>query len=253
MKKILLNIPIPGKMQLSSVNKGGSSLISIICCTIRQHLMENVFNNYERQTWKEKELIIVLNKGDMDISQWEQRGKCASNVTVYSSKEEWTLGESLNYAIEKAKYPFIAKFDDDDDYAPNYLAKSMETLVKTNADVVGKQSVFMYFEKEKILVIQKPGKENQFVNQGIKGATLLFKKEVFENVRFPALNLGEDTFFLRECARNRFKIFSTDKHNYVCLRKSNPAHHTWNINNDILLRKSRFVCITEDYKPFIQD
>ncbi|MEH7440601.1 glycosyltransferase [Neobacillus drentensis] len=228
-------------------------MISIICCTIRQHLMENVFKNYESQVWKEKELIILLNKDDMDIVKWEKRAKESSNVTVCQLKEEVTLGESLNFAIDKAKYPFIAKFDDDDYYAPNYLSRSMDALLKTNADVVGKRTIYMYFEEEKILALHKPAKENQFVKQGIKGATLLFKKKICESVRFPSLNLGEDTAFLKECANNRYKVYSADKNNYVCLRTSKPGHHTWNLSNQILLRKSSFVCKTEDYKTFVQD
>ena len=228
-------------------------MISIICSTIRQHFMENVFRNYESQVWNEKELIIILNQDDMDITKWEERAKLTANVSIYQLQEDLTLGECLNFAMEKARYAFIAKFDDDDYYAPNYLAKSMDTLMKTNADVVGKRTVYMYFEDQKILALHKPGNENQFVKQGIKGATFLFKKEISEKVNFPKLNLGEDTYFLHQCAKNRFKVFSADKKNYVCLRISKPGHHTWKLNNEILLRKSSVICKTEDYKTFVLD
>ncbi|USK82051.1 glycosyltransferase family A protein [Peribacillus frigoritolerans] len=226
-------------------------MVSIICCTIRQHLMENVFQNYNNQVWKEKELIIILNRNDMSIDSWEIRAKFFQDVSIYQLQEEWTLGECLNFGIEKAKYDFIAKFDDDDYYSPNYLAQSMECFNKTNADLIGKRTIFMYFEDKKILAIHKPGKENKIVNQGLKGATLIFKKEIINKVRFPKLNLGEDTFFIRQCIKNRLKVYSTDKNNYVCLRTSLTDHHTWDINNELLLRKSFIVCKTDDYKPFV--
>jgi glycosyltransferase involved in cell wall biosynthesis len=214
--------------------------------------MENVFINYASQVWKEKELIIILNKDDIRIDKWKLRAKDFQDVSIYQLHEELTLGECLNFGIEKAKYDTIAKFDDDDYYAPNYLAHSMEYFNKTNADLIGKRTIYMYFEDEKILAINKPGKENKFVNQGLKGATLLFKKVIIKKVWFPKLNLGEDTFFIRLCIKNRFKVYSTDKDNYVCLRTSKKDHHTWNINNEYLLKKSSIVCRTDDYKPFVQ-
>lgn len=213
--------------------------------------MENVFQNYKNQVWKEKELIIILNRNDMSIESWKIKAEFYQDVSIYQLQEEWTLGECLNFGIEKAKYDFIAKFDDDDYYAPNYLAQSMEFFNKTNADLIGKRTIFMYFEDEKILAIHKPGKENKIVNQGLKGATLIFKKEIIKKVWFPKLNLGEDTFFIRQCIKNMFKVYSTDKNNYVCLRTSLAGHHTWDINNELLLKKSSIVCKTDDYKPFV--
>lgn len=213
--------------------------------------MENVFQNYENQVWKEKELIIILNQDDIDISTWKIRANFSQNVSVYQLQEERTLGECLNFGIEKAKYDFIAKFDDDDYYAPNYLAQSMKFFNRTDADLVGKRTVYMYFEDEKILAIHKPGRENKYVKQGLKGATLIFKKEVSKKVVFPKLNLGEDTLFIRQCVKKGFKVFSVDRNNYVCLRTSKKNHHTWDTNNGILLRKSSIVCKTDDYKPFV--
>lgn len=227
-------------------------MVSIVCSTIRQHFMENVFQNYETQVLKEKELIIILNRDDISIDKWQIRAKFSQNVSIYQLQEKLTLGECLNFGIKKARYDFIAKFDDDDYYAPNYLSQSMEYFNKTNADLVGKRTIYMYFEDEKILAIHKPGKENKFVNQGLKGATLIFKKDISKKVWFPKLNLGEDTFFIRQCIKNKFKVYSIGKDNYVCLRTSKTGHHTWDTNNELLLKKSSIVCKTDDYRPFIQ-
>ncbi|MFQ6585398.1 glycosyltransferase family 2 protein [Priestia megaterium] len=228
-------------------------MVSIVCCTMRQHFLENVFQNYESQVCKEKEIIIILNQDDMDINKWEVRAKFSRGVSIYQLSEELTLGECLNFAMKKARYDFIAKFDDDDYYAPNYLIQSLEALKKMNADVVGKRTVYMYFEEEKTLVINRPGEENKFVKQGLKGATLIFKKEISEKIKFPKLNIGEETFFIRQCIKNKYKVYSTNKNNYVCLRISGKSHHTWNASNSLLLKKSSIVCKTEDYKPFILD
>jgi len=214
--------------------------------------MENVIQNYRNQTWKNKELIIILNQNNMDIKKWKRKIENVPNVFVYQLEEEKTLGECLNFAIKKARHDFIAKFDDDDYYSGNYIKDSIAVFDRLNVDVVGKRTIYMYFNHEKILALHKPGKENRYVTQGLKGATLVFKKEISEKILFPKLNLGEDTIFIRECVRNGFKLYSMDRNNYVCLRLGKDGHHTWNIDNNILLKKSSIICKTIDYKSFIQ-
>jgi glycosyltransferase involved in cell wall biosynthesis len=226
-------------------------MISVICCTMREQYMDNVFQNYSNQISAEKELIIILNKDDLNIDRWKSRAKSYKKVTVHQLPEACTLGECLNTAIQKAKYSYVAKFDDDDYYAPDYLQHALQTLQKTKADVVGKRSVYMYFENEKLLVVNNPNRENMFVRQGLKGATLFFHKKIGESIQFPKLNLGEDTVFLRRCVKSGLKLFSADKRHYVCLRSSRSDHHTWNVSNTALKRKSSIVCSTEDFKPFI--
>ncbi|MDZ5610711.1 glycosyltransferase family A protein [Bacillus pseudomycoides] len=226
-------------------------MVSIICCTMRDQQMENIFQNYDNQTWRERELIVILNRNEMDVRKWEMRAKLLQNVSIYKLPEYVTLGECLNFGIKKAKSEIIAKFDDDDYYSPNYLASTVQTLNTTNIDLIGKRTVYMYFEDEKILAIHKPGKENKFVNQGLKGATLLFKKEISKKVCFPNLNLGEDTYFIRQCISNNLKVYSSDRFNYVCVRKSLESHHTWQINNQYLMKKSIILCETDNYKPLI--
>ncbi|MBS4192696.1 glycosyltransferase family 2 protein [Bacillus sp. FJAT-49705] len=226
-------------------------MVSIICCTMRQHCMDNVFQNYENQIVKEKELIIILNHDDMDINSWKERARQSQNVTVFHLPEKVTLGECLNYGIGKTKYSVIAKFDDDDYYAPSYLEQSLNVLNRANVHIVGKKSVFMYFIDEKILAIHRRRYENMFVKGGIKGATLVFKKYITEKVKFPNMNNGEDTFFLKECIDHNYRIFSTDKYNYACLRASNSGQHTWNPNKNILSRDLSLPYKTDDFKPFI--
>ncbi|MEK3857120.1 glycosyltransferase [Cytobacillus sp. FSL H8-0458] len=222
-------------------------MVSIICCTMRQNYMENVFKNYENQVWKEKELIIILNNDEMNLSAWQKRAQQYPNVAVFQLPEEITLGECINFAVQKSRYDLIAKFDDDDFYAPYYLTQSILALKKSSADLVGKRTVYMYFQEEEMLAIHKPGKENQYVRIGIKGATMVFKKEIMNIVQFPKRNLGEDTFFLKLCSKQNLKIYSGDKNNYACLRISQPGHHTWAVNNAKLLKKSVPVSRTTDF------
>ncbi|PFI79772.1 glycosyltransferase [Bacillus cereus] len=143
-------------------------MISIICCTIRQNLMGDIFENYDKQDIEDKELIIVLNKDDIKEEIWELRASMSKNVYIYKLPEKNTLGECLNYGIQKAKHKLIAKFDDDDFYSKKYIRTSINFLNISKADIVGKRTTLIYFEQEHALVLHNPGKENKFVYQGIK-------------------------------------------------------------------------------------
>ncbi|WCK56530.1 glycosyltransferase family A protein [Aneurinibacillus sp. Ricciae_BoGa-3] len=226
-------------------------MVSIICCTMRQKYLKNVFNNYNSQNLQQKELIIILNRRDMDINEWLKEANRSKSVSVYQLPEKFTLGECLNYGIKKARYKFIAKFDDDDYYAPFYLSRSMRAFKKTSASVVAKKSVYMYFIKQKTLAIHMPGHENKFVKGGVKGATLIFKKKVCKKIKFPQKNLGEDAFFIKKCIQKKYKIYAGDRYNYVCLRRPNISSHTWHATNKSLVKKCSMVCKTNNYQRLI--
>lgn len=228
-------------------------MISVICCTIRDGMMENVFKNYEKQDVKKKELIIILNRDNMDLAKWKKRAKRSRNVSVYQFAKQKKLGDSLNFAIRSSKYDYIAKMDDDDYYAPQYLSEQWKALKKNKADVVCKRTVYMYFTKDKTLAVHLHGwRVNTFSNRegGIKGSTFLIRKRVYEKVKFPNFNKDEDMTFLRKCFIKKVKVFVADKNNYVCLRRSERLH-TWNASNQSLLQESKILCKTKDYKKYL--
>lgn len=227
-------------------------MISVICSTIRNGFMENVFNNYERQDVKEKELIIILNRDDMDISKWEIRASRSHHVSVYQLPEKTKLGECLNYGIQRAKYGIVAKMDDDDYYGPEYLSQQLKALRSSQADVVCKTKVFLYFEDDENLFLHLPKwRVNKLLSKAgsVKGSTLVFPKKTWETVNFPHKNLGEDNSFLKGCLQQNLKVYTTDQYHYVCLRRQ-ERYHTWKVRNHYLRKESQFICMTTDYKAY---
>ena len=68
------------------------------------------------------------------------------------------------------------------------------------------------------------------------GATIIAKKEVFDYVKFGETNTGEDSEFLRRCNQHGFKIYSSDPFNWVHVRKKSSNFHTWQVDDEDLLR-----------------
>jgi cellulose synthase/poly-beta-1,6-N-acetylglucosamine synthase-like glycosyltransferase len=234
-------------------------MVSILTCTVRQDSIDNIFDNFHRQLWEDKELIIILNKDDMAIKQWKERGNLFPNVSVFQLPEKTTLGECLNFGVQKAKHPFVAKFDDDDYYSPYYLQHSMKAFEETGAAVVGKTTIYMYFKKQKLLTSFNPNKfggaladnEGKTNNNLLMGGTLIFKKFVCDKVQFPHTNIAEDAAFCSACIRNGFTIYSTSKENYVYLRSGEPGDHTWKLKNETILKFCQVIAQTDDFEPLI--
>ncbi len=215
-----------------------SPAVSIIVCTMRKDSLKNVFENFERQLYKNKEMVIVLNNNDISISTWEKKAKSYGNVSVYQIDEGITLGSSLNFGVSKAKYDIIAKFDDDDYYGPKYLSDSLKAL--KHADIIGKAASFVYFKKDKILAIRSPLNENNYVKH-MDGPTLIINKHVFDKVIFADIPKGVDTQFSKDCISNGFKIYSTNRFHHVYIRSESSQNHTWKISNKDLLKQCKIV------------
>lgn len=222
--------------------------ISIIVSTMRQHTMENVFNNYARQDFQNKEMIIIINKNDMDINRWLTKSKEYTNIQIYKLDEKITLGECLNFGISKSKFNLIAKFDDDDYYGPKYLSDSIKAFRNIDADVIGKAACFVYFKKSKKLAIRCGKQENKYVEH-MDGNTLIFKRKVFDKIKFADIPNGVDVQISKDCKKNGFKIYSINKYHHVYIRSESPETHTWKINDEDLIRKYCKI-IKEDVTDF---
>lgn len=234
-------------------------MVSIITVTKRGHFLENVFNNYERQRHKEKELIIILNNDAIDIDRWRKKAQEIETVRVFRLKSSITLGECYNFAISKAKYDYIAKFDDDDYYSAYYLQEALKGLQVSGADMVGKSTIFIYYLSNQLLTLYNDKKEfielrlkEELYEKYLVGATFVFKKEIFQDVAFEKVNVGEDTLFLKACFRKGFKLYSTSKYNYVYIRYPNIRHHTSTFQEHKLFEKSTMLRKVANFKEYIE-
>lgn len=226
--------------------------VSVVTCTIRPNQRENILRNFANQRIEQKELIIILNNEEMDLNEWQLWVKAFDNVSVFK-KPNTSLGNCLNFGIEKAKYPHIAKFDDDDYYAPNYLTQAIEALTVSDASVVGKMSNLTYFEGNHLLAIRRPYNENKYLTdihlylKHLGGGTLVWKKEIYPTIKFPNRSLGEDIFFQKTCLEKGYKIYSTDKYHYVSIRKADKNSHTWKAKDDVVLKECEILGYTDDF------
>lgn len=221
--------------------------ITVLTPTNRKSNVKNIINNFLRQNYAEKELIVLLTHDNADLNQWRNIIREFENISVYPLGSKFSLGKSLNFGVSKAQCDFIAKFDDDDYYGHSYLKNSLESLISSNSDIVGKSSYYIYFKSESLLGLRYSSKENKFTSR-VAGSTILFKKDIFEKIKFNDKNLGEDVDFCNDALKSGLRIFSSDRNDYIYIR-SNKNNHTWRIDNSYLIRE----CINLIRTPNIED
>lgn len=157
------------------------------------------------------------------------------NIKIFKLSQKTSLGKCLNIAVEKANYNIIAKFDDDY-YGPKYISNTLKYFENTDAKVLGKGATFVYFVEKNILAIRSPGAESKYV-KFVNGSTLVFKKEIFNKVKFRDMSLAEDVYFCQDCIKKDIKIYSTNKYHHLYFRHTIQENHTWKISDDQFIKK----------------
>lgn len=228
-----------------------ASGISVITCTNKPRFLSNMLRNYRRQTWANKEWIIVVNKDRVDLSRYRKMAGQHKNVRIYQLPSGYTLGHCLNYASARAKHRYIAKMDDDEYYAPKYLASMMRAFQRSKADVVGKRAYFIHLSGKGML-IQRFYAQNRFVPI-LAGGTLVYKKSVWRKVRFSNRSLGEDVQFCHSCRRNGYKLYAANRYNFCALRRKRPNSHTWKKSDQEFLahKETKVIARTNNYKKYV--
>lgn len=231
------------------IQGGADTGISVITCTNRPSFIENIFDNYDRQEYQPREMIILLNNNAIDFNIVAQQAKEHQEVTVYQLDESWSLGDCYNFGVARCKYQYIAKLDDDDYYGSYYLSDPMKAFRYTEADIVGKHGRFVYFEGRSLLMLYD-GIEYDYVSY-VVGATMVFKRLVWEKVKFQSITLGEDSEFQATCLDHGFKIFSIDKYNYATIRRKDTLSHTFQMDDNSYMVYCTPVAYTDHYIPLV--
>jgi hypothetical protein len=214
--------------------------VSIITCTNRCKNIDFIFSNYARQLFDKTELIIILNSNDMNLKKWRKKSENYRDVRIYQCHEDKTLGTCKNFAINHTSLEYIAFFDDDDYYGKNYLCQSINAFDDNKCDVVGKATCFIYFEKRNTLALFNPNNENIYASY-VMDSSLVIKRKIFKDISFED-DIQPETLFQIMCLKRGYKIYSTDRYNYVVHRHYDPIkEHTWKISDINLLRYSEIV------------
>ena len=212
--------------------------VSVVIATCRPDNVKFAIENYRKQVYAEKELLLVLNNAIFDVESIEAQAKDLNNMRIVQVDGRVTLGESLNRGVEEASGYYIAKMDDDDYYGENYLSDMMLAADFSGAEILGKGTYFVHMKAGNITALRSVASQHEFTDF-VAGATLTGRREVLREIRFPDCTRGEDSSLLAKASKAGCRIYSADAFNILVVRGTDHQRHTWDIGDSDFLKNCR--------------
>lgn len=143
-------------------------------------------------------------------------------VRYFHSDQPLTIGAKRNVLCSEALGDIIVQFDDDDFYAPHYIATMLAGMEKAGAELFKLFGFFLYHRRENLfgywdldanfpvhfaLSANVPVQLSRTPPSDVKwgyGFSYVFKRSVWQAVPFPDRDFGEDAHFA-DAVRARFK------------------------------------------------
>ena len=198
--------------------------VSVLMPTMRPENVVQCLDNFKKQTYPEKELILILNNAEFDLESIREQTEGVPNVQVLHVEGPTTLGDCLNRGVSASSGDYVAKMDDDDYYGEHYLSDSVLAASFSDAEVVGKGSFFMYFEDTDTTALAEVAREHTFTHF-VTGGTMFIRSDVARRFPFDAISLREDTNFLHAITQAGCRIYAADRFNFIRVRTERLSNH----------------------------
>lgn len=220
-------------------------LASIVIASNRPHFIDRIVENVTKQVYPNIELIIIAQKyTDQQIEELKNKlkvsGKKFKEIHIVKNDSEDTLGKRLNQGIKLSKGDYVAKFDDDDFYFPNYLQDMLIPFKFGDYGIVGKKEIFIYLERQDKTFVRYKG-QRHMETDFLTGATLVFSRDALNKLEFGDLNKGEDSNILQQAKKLGVKTYVADPFNFVVYRSKEVNNHTWQVEDSFFTEKGFFI------------
>jgi spore maturation protein CgeB len=210
--------------------------VSVVVATNRPHQLGHVLATVGSQVGVSVQLVLGTHGWDLDEAELRARARHhgVDDVTLVPVGADVPLGECLNRLVAAAGGDLVAKMDDDDLYGPHYLSDQAYALEFSRADVVGKQAHYLRLDRLDATLLRFREREHRFTDF-VAGPTIVTRRATALDAPFPARSQGEDTGFLRSVTGSGGTVYSADRFNFVQVRRSQPAGHSWQVSDTELL------------------
>ena len=216
----------------------GQPSVSVLMPTMRPENVARCLDNFAKQEYRDKELILILNNAEFDVDAIRRDVESIPDAQVLHVEGRTTLGDCLNRGVQAASGKYVAKMDDDDLYGERYLSDTVLAASFSDAEIVGKGMHFVYLEAPNATALLEKTPEHTFTFF-VRGATLFIRAEVVRDIQFDSISIKEDTNFQRAAAVAGCRIYSADRFNFVQVRTRLVSGHTTQTPDAELLQQCR--------------
>ncbi len=199
--------------------------VAAILISKRPHQAAAALALIEAQTYGPLQAIVGIHGEEPPASLRKAVEQSRVPTTLLELPAELTLGECLNRAIDETGAELLAKIDDDDYYGPHHIEDGVQALDYSQAGIVGKGAQFTYVEEEDLTVLRRRREEETFIGGSPTGATMLFRRSVWERIGFPHRPRQVDVLFTRAARHNGATVYANSRWEFCYVRQA--TGHTW--------------------------
>mmetsp|Transcript_14923 Transcript_14923/g.46734 ORF Transcript_14923/g.46734 Transcript_14923/m.46734 type:complete len:1137 (-) Transcript_14923:126-3536(-) len=235
--------------------EGGSlpGLVSVVTPTTegRQHFHLWLWSCFAAQSWADKELVVVETYTENPSQFFQHMAKSDPRLVYFAVKikeedgKDWSIGVKRNIGNHLAKGEFIASFDDDDLYAPDYLSTMVSAMEERKGLAIKLSSWYIFRTAncnwgfcDPIAWGLSRGMDltDTLVNKFTYGYgfSYVYRRQLALEVWFEDINFGEDFAFLSQVRRRKGdeSVLLLRDDSGICLH----VQHGSNTSNSIPLR-----------------
>ncbi len=174
---------------------------------------ERLLEHYERQTWSERELLLVL-RGDVDGNALETRCNAVPHARVIPMSDSKPLGDCMAEAIRQARRSFIACLSPQSHYGDAYLTDLMHAYQYADAELIGKATHYAWQPETQHISLEDPRRERTFVSS-LAWNGYVARKAVFDRLSPTEIDWRSGEGFFKNCAEQGIRMYAADRFNYV--------------------------------------
>lgn len=209
------------------------SLISVIVPVYKvEKYIHKCVNSILNQTFNDFELFLVDDGSPDNCGKICDEYAAKDDRIIVIHKENGGLSDARNVAIDKAKGDYLTFIDSDDYVAENHLESLYKAIVDTKSDIavanITSFSDSKYDEKfyqpvtrQKLLADKEVFKT---IYQPCAQAKM-YKRFIFDNIRYPVGRLYEDTFVYHDVLAKIKCLVLTGQNTYFYLVRDDSIMH----------------------------
>lgn len=210
--------------------------------------------------------IILVDDGSTDHSGEICDAYAEKNKAVkVLHKENGGLSSARNTGIACSNGELIGFVDGDDIVDKEMYDKLYSNLLLTNSDISICGRYYVYGDSKKIIRYnEKPGiqvmdsksaikKMNSFSSFDMAAWDKLYKRALFNSIKFPENKLSEDYFIMYKLFLNAERICYTPEPLYYYVQRQNSISHTKKINYDFIEAAKQQMVEVEKIYPELKD
>lgn len=193
----------------------------IVPTSNRSDFIPDIIETFNNQLYKNKELVIVADFMD-DLPDLSSYINTPINFIITGKK--LNVGKKRNIACENSSGDIIVHLDDDDWYSPNWIDICVDSLKDSYIKVAGTSSLRFYDTvRDEIWLYHHDYILKKKKHRHMCGATLAYRKEIWEHHQFQDLHHGEDTAFIRQFHNDELYNHAQVHHVLSCIHNRNTC------------------------------